>query len=333
MQTNLTKSFTFINYVAAALLLLLLFIPIHAAAFKHQPSLPLHEDVRFQPGEPHESKFFRVEGAPELSVFTANGNIEVRSNPAINGVQVDLYVRREFSLWSGTRSLDNYRIIIQQRGNSVVASVEDRRSGTRTRSGDDVRFTFVIEVPEKGSVNLRTTNGSILLNGVEGKHFIQNHNGDITVKKSSGEIRVASTSGNLNLENLSGNIFGKTVNGNIRSKDNSGELRLRSVSGNLDAVGTRGALVAASTSGTLHASFTDVSMGIHLETVSGDVILGLPDEKGFTIDARGMRFDFGTLQAADSPGRVRPSSASLEVRGGGIPVNLSTVSGTVRIKE
>jgi hypothetical protein len=333
MQTILKKASTFINSAVAISLLTLLFIPIRTTAYAVQPAEPCCEESVVQPGDPHESKFFRIDGAPELSVFTANGNIEVRSNPSINGVKIDLYVRREFTLWSGSRSLDNYRIIMQQRGNSVIASVEDRRSGTRTRPGDDVRFSFVIEVPEKGSVNLRSTNGSILLEGVEGTHFIQNHNGDITVKKSSGEIRVASTSGNLNLENLSGNIFGKTVNGNIISKDNSGELRLRSVTGNLEATGTRGALIAASTSGSLNASFSDVSMGIHLETISGDVVLELPDEKGFTIDAHAMRFDFGTLRASDAPGRVRPSSASLEVRGGGIPVKLSTVSGTVRIKE
>jgi len=283
--------------------------------------------------EPLESRFFRVDSAPSLSVFTANGNIEVIYNPSISGVQVDLYVKREFSLWSGTRSLDNYRIILQQRGNSIVASVEDRRASSRSRAGDDIQFSFVIQVPDKGSMNLRTMKGDISLDGVEGQHFIQNHSGLLRVRNSEGEIRIASTSGDVELNNIKGNVYAKTVNGDIRSSNSTGEIRFRTVSGHVLADKIKGTLIVATTSGDVVSTLQDVSKGVYIESVSGNIDLELPSAGGFTIDANALRYDFESLNRQHTTERITSRGAKVNVREGGVPINLSTVSGRIRVKE
>lgn len=282
--------------------------------------------------DPFESRFFRVDGAPTLSVYTTVGDIEVLHNPSIRGVQVDLYVKRDFSLWSGSRSLDSYRIILQQNGNEIVASVEDRRHDSR-RTSKDVQFSFVVQVPSKGSTNLRTVDGNVTLDGVEGQHFVQNHNGLIKIKNSAGEIRAASSAGNIELEELRGNIHAKTMSGKILSVNNSGETRVRTVSGDINSSGMSGVLVAASVSGNITAGFRDVSRGIYMETVSGNIELNLPGSKGFSITAVGLRYDFESLNKEYSTARIRSQNATVEIREGGIPVNLSSLSGTIRVKE
>jgi DUF4097 and DUF4098 domain-containing protein YvlB len=283
--------------------------------------------------DPYESKFFRVDGNANLSVLTINGDIDVVYNPSIRGVQVDLYVKREFSLWAGSRSLDNYRIIIQQQGNRIVASVEDKRPGGRNRSEQNVEFSFVIQVPQNGEMSLRTSNGNILLDGVNGEHFIQNHTGVIRVKRSEGTIRVASSAGNIELDDSKGNLYAKSMSGNVISRNHSGEIRLRTVSGDIETSGTEGVMVAASVSGNINAAFNDVSRGVYMETISGNIDLLLPHFRGFDITAAGMRYNFDGLDDAQTVKQVRSGKATVKIREGGIPVNISTVAGRVSVNE
>lgn len=286
-----------------------------------------------QVNDPYQSRFFRVGEAPKITVYTTYGDINVVHNPNINGVQVDLYVKREFSLWSGSRSLDNYRIIIQQNGNEVIASVEDKRSGRRSRIEHDVQFSFVVQVPKRGSMNLRTIKGEIEMDGVDGQHFIQNHDGNLYVKNSEGEIRVSSTSGDIDLFELKGNVFAKNVSGSIFSRSNAGEIRLSTVSGHVETSDLTGVLVAATVSGDISAQMQEVSRGIYLESVSGDIDLVLPKYRGYSIKASALRYDFEGLSSSESVKRTQSQFSTIEVREGGIPVNLSSVSGTIRIRE
>jgi hypothetical protein len=282
--------------------------------------------------DPFKSKFFKVRGTPELQVNIPNGDIEVFSNPSIDGVQVDLYVRRSFSLWSGTRSLETYRMIIQQRGDQIIASVEDTRTN-RSARGTNVEFDIVIQVPADASANLRTMNGTISVNGVRGKQYLQNQMGDITVKNTDGEIRVATTMGNVQFENLTGNIYAKSVNGSIRVNHAEGEIRLRSVTGNITADNIKGTLISGTTTGNIDADFNSVTVGIYVETVSGNINLAIP-AAGYTIDGKALRFNFNDLNQESITSRnIRGQQANIVIREGDLPVNLSSVSGLISVRE
>lgn len=283
--------------------------------------------------DPHESRFFRVRGTPSIDVSTINGNIDVIYNPDIEGVQIDLYVARRFSLWSGTRSLDDFRIIMRQQGNRIIASVEERRSGSPRRTGD-ISFHFVIQTSGKANTQLRTVSGNITMENHDGDHFIQNQGGDIEIAYSEGKIQAVSTAGNIYLEELKGVIFAKTVSGNIDISGGVGEMRLRTVSGNVNGDALYGTLIAASTSGEVNAAFHDVSVGVFLESVSGGVSVVLPPEIGYNIAGRGMAFNFrGLFQDQISNLSQRSRDFSLTTGDGEIPVELSSVSGRISISH
>lgn len=293
--------------------------------------MPVTENVM---DDPYRSEFFPVESAPKISVKTINGNVDVYRNSAINGVQVDLYVERSFSLWSGTRNLDNYRIIIQKRGNHIIASVEDRSRGGSARRSGDIQFHFVVQVPADASTDLRTINGNIELDGVKGTHFLQNQNGEIFVNNSGGEIRVLSATGSLKLNSLQGSIFAKTVTGEINIADNEGEVRVRSTSGSISVERMNGNLAAATTSGNIVSDFTDVTTGIYLETVSGNVNLTIPADNGYDIKGKALQFDISGIQQASITRQSRGmNERNIVLRDGDIPVQMSTVSGTIRVLE
>lgn len=283
---------------------------------------------------PTDLNFFQVDSSPKISVNTINGNIDVYRNSAINGVQVDLYVERSFSLWSGTRNLDNFRIVIQKRGNQIIASVEDRSRGGSSRRSGDIQFHFVVQIPADASTDLRTINGNIDLDGANGVHFLQNQNGELSVKNSSGEIRAISATGSMDLENLRGSVFAKTVTGDINIMENEGEVRVRSTSGSIYVERMSGDLAAATTSGDIITDFTDVTSGIYLETVSGNVHLAIPSDNGYDIKGRALRFDLtGVQQTSISHQSQRMNERNIVLRDGDIPVQMATVSGTIRVSE
>ncbi len=281
--------------------------------------------------EPYRSRLFQVQGTPNITVNTISGDIEVFRNPDLNGVQVDLYVNRSFSLWSGTRSLDDFRIILNQHGDRIVASVEERRTGRRTR-GADVQFHFVVQVPEKASTNLKTVHGNIELHDIDGNHYLQNQVGDLFVSHVNGDIRALSTDGNIEMSDIYGSSFAKTVRGDILAFRNTGEIRVRTVSGNIISERTSGTLISATTNGSITADFVNVDRGIFMETISGNITLKVPERYGYDIESEGMRFDFaGIDQSLISELSQSRRQSTLIVGDGGFPVQLSTVTGLVKI--
>lgn len=292
----------------------------------------LYESVE-NSSDPYESRFFRVRGTPSIDVSSINGNIDVIYNPDIDGVQVDLFVSRRFSLWSGTRSLDDFRIIMRQQGNRIIASVDEKRSGSPRRFGD-ISFHFVIQTSGKANTQLRTSFGKITMDNHEGDHFIQNQGGDIEIAYTEGKIQAVSTEGNIYMEELTGIIFANTVSGNIELNGGSGEMRLRSASGNVNATSLYGTLIAASTTGEVNAYFHDVSIGVIMESISGNVSLVLPSEIGYRVEGRGMGLNFrGLIQDQISSLRQRIRDFSLTTGDGEIPVELSSVSGRITISH
>jgi hypothetical protein len=281
--------------------------------------------------DPYRSAFFRTDRVPSVEVISTVGDIDVVHTPGIDGVQVDLYVKREFSLLGGTRSLDNFRIIIQQQGRNIIASVEDRRPGRSGRPADDIRFSFVVQVPEKSNLNLRTVKGDINSSGVEGEHFFQNHQGDITLQRLSGEIRAVSSAGSIHLDRLDGVIFAKTISGDLRAVENSGEIRLRTTTGEIHAEKSAGMLIAATTSGHIFTDFSSVTSGVYVESTAGNLNIGLPARHGYDIKAKALRFDFDKIDPLISQKDIRFRDADVRVGDGGIPVNLTTVAGTVTV--
>lgn len=293
----------------------------------HFGTLPQSQD------DPYMSRFFSIDDSVNLTVFTPNGSIEVAENASLSGVQVDLYVKREFSFWRGAQSLDNYRIIIQRNNNEVIATVENKDTGSRVRSDDSNQFSFHIQVPQNGKMNLRTMNGPIELEGVKGRFYLQNHIGDITVRETEGDIRVASTTGSLELNQLRGSIFAKSVSGDISATNSEGELRLRSEAGNLTALNTKGALIAATVTGDILSTFKEVSVGISLETINGNIDLTLPSTIGYSIEVTGMSYDFSSIRGSATQERTGIMSGFMKVRDGTLPVKLSSITGNIKVTE
>lgn len=291
-------------------------------------------DTGRKSNDPYRSEFFRVKGTPAVTVHTLAGEIEVINNPALDGIQIDLYVEQSYSFWSRSRSLDDYRITIQQRGDQIVASVEDRRSGRRITDAGSTRFTFYVQIPaDNAELNLRSMSGEISVDGFKGSHFIQNHAGNLHLVNLSGEVRAASTAGDINIMSSEGVLYANTISGSVFVDQSEGEIRLRTVSGDVESRNISGVLVAASTSGNIYSDFRRVTKGIHLETISGNVEVVVPRGPGYAISAKGMGFDFHNFDLSNAKENIRSGNASVILHDGDIPVNISSISGRIKVRE
>jgi DUF4097 and DUF4098 domain-containing protein YvlB len=284
--------------------------------------------------EPYLSKIFEISDGARLTVTTINGNVEVVHNPNIDHVLVELYVRRGFALWSGNRNLDNYRILMIQRGNVITASVERRSSSGTVRSGDDMSFVYLVQAPRNISTDLRTLNGNILLSDISGEHLIQNSVGNVIVRNSSGLFNIYSSGGSIELENIEGQVNGKTVVGGIFVNQSSGEMRFRSTTGSVQVDDYAGTFIASTVNGSIRANFNHVSQGVYLETTTGNIDLFLPLDIGYRIEAEANRIDLTRLTGIPSAIRaVQRNSAKTNIGDGQVPVQLKTTTGNIVISS
>lgn len=322
--------------IKSALIILIFLIADHSIAQNSVPhrAVKIMSEGSISEQEPYLSKIFEISDGARINVNTINGNVEVVHNPNIDHVKVDLFVRRGFALWSGNRNLDNYRILIFQRGNVITASVERRSTSGIVRSSDDMSFIFLIQTPKNISTDLRTLNGNILLSDISGEHLIQNSVGNVIVRNSTGILNIYSSGGSIELDNISGQVNGKTVVGSILINQSSGEMRFRSTTGSIHAEGYSGTLIASTVNGMIRAGFNHVSQGIYLETITGNIDLFLPMDIGYRIEAEANRIDLTSLIGIPSAIRaVQRNSAKTTIGDGQVPIQLKTTTGIIVISN
>lgn len=276
--------------------------------------------------DPYMVKEFSVDESAVLKVFTVAGNIEVIKSTE-NMVRVELYVDRGYAFWSNTKNLDNYRIIMMKRMNEIVASVE-KKSRETSFFGDQMSFSYRIYVPESISAELKTLAGNINLRGVSGNHAIKTSGGNIEVVDITGRLQAYTSGGSISIKNSGGIIFGQTEGGNINVSRGEGELRLRTKGGRISLEQISGAALAKAAGGDIRAHFLHIAEGISLTTSAGNIDLEIPSSEGYDVVLRGSNINF---DQSNFKGNYNSKSVEGNYKRGGIPINLSTNSGTVSL--
>lgn len=187
------------------------------------------------------------------------------------------------------------------------------------------------------------------LDGAEKFCKIRSGGGSVSVKQkgkhnaSSGKVRVslpAAWQGDLELEGVSGSVMldGITadsldleaVSGSVTITGCAiGSMDLETVSGSVSADGSFRKVSSETVSGSVRVDFKEAPGGrCKFESVSGSVTLGLPHDSGYTLDYSSMSGSFSD-EITGVSGSKKGSSKNGD---GGIPISVSTVSGSVRVR-
>ena len=234
-----------------------------------------------------------VTGPVDLSVRTGSGDIQIRTG-GNDRVQVIGRIRASPSSETSESPAERVRRIEANPPviqNGNVISIGDTRGDTLY---NNVSISYELVVPANTQLNASTGSG------------------DQSIGSVDGAVRARTGSGNIRIERAGGSLQAQTGSGNIRVASVGGEIQAQTGSGDVDV--------------------TQVTRGdVSVRTGSGDVVLRLPSDAAFTLEASTGSGSISTAQAITMQGRIRRNHIEGTVRGGGNSVRIRTGSGSIDI--
>jgi DUF4097 and DUF4098 domain-containing protein YvlB len=192
----------------------------------------------------------------------------------------------------------------------------------RLKSGD-------IEVSEVSEARIKNMSGDISLSGVSRAVEAATISGDVTLMNSAGRVRLASVSGDVDATN-------------IRALEPGDDFTATSTSGDITLENVAQARMAANTtSGMITLTGELARRGSYsLNTFSGDVVVNIPQNSAFRLNAITPQGSVTTDFAIKSTGEGDSQSLTREGRLVGTygasdwsNLNIHSFSGTVRLQR
>ena len=242
---------------------------------------------------------FAVGDSVRLVVKTGNGAIEVNSGS-------DGEVLVEATL----RVPEEIDYSVTQDGDTINVVAEPRSGGWR----DCKQASFVITVPAKTDVDLRTSNGRIELVGIEGSGRLETSNGEISLDDVKGDFDGGTSNGRIDIDTLEGSVELDTSNGAVSVRDAKGEFELETSNGRISfsgelVAGGNNRLVTSNGQVDVELEGTP-SVRIEAATSTGEITTDLP----LKIESVSKNRLVGTIGDAEADLYVSTSNGDVDIR-------------------
>jgi DUF4097 and DUF4098 domain-containing protein YvlB len=289
--------------------------------------------------ERHEEKFEKTESLAKdgkVIITNVSGKIQVLSWGEAQVKIEAVKISEASSLEKAKENASKVTIEVSKTGN--IVQIETKYPDRSFLRGDslNVSVNYVLLIPDKASIKVKSTSGSVDANGIGGTF--------------EGNI----TSGNATLLKIAGGVDCKTVSGQIRVEDVPADIDVKTVSGNIEATRIKGSVDAETTSGriTLKDIAEAKSVRVHvlsgritydgqigagskfsLETLSGGIEVLLPANAAFELDAETFSGHVNSDFPITMQGTISPKELRGVVNNGGASLRLKTFSGSIVIKK
>jgi len=293
---------------------------------------------------------FSVNSGGVLILESDIGSIEVE---ATTKDEVKVVVLREFKGWDEEEIedfLEDFTIDFEQKAADV--EVTARLRGRRKNMGKNVRIRFMVEVPQKYNVDLKTAGGSISVKDLEGKVDAHTSGGSLSFGKIRGIVNGKTSGGSISLQGSDGDAFIKTsggsisigeVGGNVDAHTSGGSISIERANGEVIAKTSGGSINIEEVMGSLNASTSGGSVTAHitkqpksdcrLNTSGGSINIYLPRSSALSVDAKTgggrVECDFDILVK----GARKKNQLRGEINGGGPELYLRTSGSNIYIHE
>ncbi len=291
-------------------------------------------------------KSFEVLPGGSLNLDTDYGSIEVKGT-ARNTVGIGVFRKG--------RALD---VEFEKQGNDVYVSgrIEGGAIGRIWYHlfHHGMRTRFVITVPIRYNLDLRTSGGEILVGNLEGNirsktsggglHFDKirgavsgnTSGGSVELSECIGKTRVETSGGSILISNADGEVNIHTSGGSIAIRDVKGKVAADTSGGSINVQTLIGSIDATTSGGSIRAQILgQPGKECRLATSGGSVVVGLTDGVSVDVDAEtsGGRVvtDFPVVIRAQ--GKLERSALQGKINGGGPLVLLRTSGGNIHIKK
>jgi Toastrack DUF4097 len=197
-----------------------------------------------------------------------------------------------------TRSTDadeiNFRRVDKAKDASVPATRVDVMVIVKHGPRGDCQSLADVEmdVPKDATVQVQTRDGDIYITGVAGA-YAGSQNGDIVIERASKFVEAGVVGGSISLKDSTGRINLSSAGGgvdvhNVRPVDPDDGIDVGTVSGDIQLEQVTNQKLAAKTvNGTITMTGALAKKGQYgFTTMGGDVILSMPRDASFTLNAR-----------------------------------------------
>ena len=267
-----------------------------------------------------------VDTPAALTLETSGGFISIDSHQR-NEIIVDFFVRKNREYLSHT---DDAPVeIMINKDNSIVEVFSDVKADSRWfRRSPSITVSYRVLAPQDTEIRARTSGGPVTGRNLTGNVFLITSGGGIEAQNISGNVLARTSGGPITMKGIAGEMTLRTSGGGITVSDASGNIKARTSGGPISLVDVSGSVEARTSGGPINAGILEIGEFLTLETSGGPVSVKLPDNQGLDIRASGASIRNNLI---DMDGLEEQRSLSGTVKGGGIPVNISTTGGHVQL--
>jgi len=162
-------------------------------------------------------------GIDSVVIEAGAGSLEVRGNADANAISVTALIQVPEKEEKALKIIESDLVLTLERdGDSAVLNGYFESNGWGW--GDSPSIRLEVEVPDRVSLEVDDSSGSIIIRDVSG---------EIDIEDGSGSLQMSNVGGNVRIEDGSGSVSVEGVGGDISIDDGSGSITVRDVRGSV----------------------------------------------------------------------------------------------------
>ena len=309
-------------------LLTLLILVILTSAACMTPGLlgDVHDDLK---------KSFQVEPGGKLTLDSDLGSIEVAPG---TGNTVDIQIGRNMKANSkedAEEILKDMSFEIHQEGKNVFVTTKSNRGsllGSNWRNR--IQLKFMITVPSKYDLDLKTAGGSIKVSNLEGSVVAYTSGGSLHFGQIAGPVTAHTSGGSIHLDGGKGSVSVETSGGSINIGKVAGSVKAQTSGGSISVDEVMGTIQASTSGGSISATISkQPEADCKLDTSGGSVHVKLSRDLNLNLVAKCGGGSISTDIPLNVQGKISKSQLEAKLNNGGPQLYLHTSGGGISISE
>lgn len=280
------------------------------------------------------NKSFDVSSGGTLIMDVDGASIEVETG---SSDKVEIKVIRKARTSSKRKAeeiFEDYEIEFDQKENDVIIESDYHRGKKLFNWGNRIRVKFIVTVPDKYHLDVKTSGGSIRAEDIEGDVKAKTSGGSLSFAHVKGELWGRTSGGSIKLQGCTGDADVKTSGGSIRIGKVKGEVTAITSGGSITVEEVKGTINAVTSGGSVKASISEQPQGdCKLKTSGGSVTVNLAEGIELDLEAKTSGGRVHVNLPVSIKGKVSKKYVKGELNGGGPLLYLKTSGGSIRINK
>jgi hypothetical protein len=282
------------------------------------------------------SRTFKAAENGTLTMDVERASIEINTH-GTNEIKVSVIKKiRTTSKSKARRISEDYKIDFRHSDEDLFIE-SDYREKSRLFSwfsSNRIRVRFILSVPQKYNLKLKTSGGSITVSDIEGDVNARTSGGSLTFNEIDGTLWAKTSGGSIKLDECTGEAEVRTSGGSLRIGKVKGSLKARTSGGSISVNEVAGTINASTSGGSISAHISKQPKNdCSLTTSGGTITVSLQGDLKLDVDAKTSGGRVRTDFPVTIKGEISKRKLKAEMNGGGPELYLRTSGGSIYIKE